>query len=129
MNKDLHSSSKPKDDAMTSELVHRFSSKMPKDSDRECHICKGPRAPFKCPFKDATCRACGKRDHIQKSCKTNKHMQQTKESHQPQQTKGTHLVEKSNQEDAEQYYMFKVSDKRNEPIRVTVLTLCNYYVH
>ena len=98
MNKDLHSSSKPKDDAMTSELVYRFSSgKMPKDSDRKCHRCKGPHAPFKCPFKDATCHACGKRGHIQKACKTKKHTQQTRESHQPQQARGTHLVEEDDQ--------------------------------
>ena len=41
-------------------------------------------------------------------------------SHQPQQAKGTHLVEESDQEDVEEYYMFKVSSKHEEPIQVTV---------
>ena len=52
------------------------------------------------------------------ACKTKKHMQQTRES---QQAKGTHLVEESDQEDVEEYYMFKVTSKREEPIQVTVL--------
>lgn len=66
------------------------------DTGRKCYRCNGNHAPFKCPFKTATCHGCGKRGHVRQACRNPVKGSETKANQKKTTSKGKTTQRKVN---------------------------------
>ena len=80
-----------------------------------CYRCGGPHLAPQCKHKHVVCRACNKRGHFARECKSKPH-----ERDKPPDKKTHYLTEAEGEPDDQEYEMFTLSNGRAEPYRLEV---------
>lgn len=91
-----------------------------------CYRCGGPHYANKCEYSNSICRACHKKGHLERVCRSSQHKPPSQHDRDHRKTsKPTHHVEEetlgSPSSDEESYDMFTLSAKSTEPYQLDVI--------
>ena len=78
-----------------------------------CYRCGGKHWSSDCRFRDAECRACGKKGHIARVCRSKAQETKPVSSEQRSRTQRAHLLREDEEDPSTVYSMFKVSARKS----------------
>ena len=85
-----------------------------------CYRCGGKHWSSDCRFRDAECRACGKKGHIARVCRSKAQETKPVSSEQRSRTQRAHLLREDEEDPSTVYSMFKVSARKSSPLYVSI---------